>query len=360
MASFITNHVISDNSQRINCFILTGGTVKVFKSLGIDSYFKANILPEDLRNCVVYTDKDPSTSVSDGLALVGRNYALFKGCTNAHYNASLSPSEREKAKGLKNQLDILVAEKLKEITADSLKGAISKDICDEVMTKATSAIARFASYHDVNPSLDDLKQYLKDAISSACSNSGKIISKHITDCRKRNLFKTSEEIIKLVNKYTVQDVNMPSTAQYSSMSNISINIDIDELINKVSTKVRGHVVIAVLYKMLFPIATLFWGIIRVVDYFSNEEPLTFKEFFNDFIEGVEGPLSWVTSRGRLRLEREKVESQFKENESDFSIETYCKIYEQLTDIEKIVDCGIKGVITTYQEDAYKVIERVFK
>ena len=358
LASFITNHVISDNNQKINSVILTGGTSKLFRVLGIDTYFKSNILPEGYHGCNVYMDTDPSTSVSDGLALVGRNYALFKGCTDD--NLTFNSLERKRAKGLKKQLDILVNEILKSITSDSLKKAIADEIRNTVMSKATDAFDAFAGYHDVNPSLDNLKYDLKKAISDGCSDSGATISRHILACLRSKLNETSGKITTLVEKYTVQVINMPSTDKYESMSNIGINVDVDDIINKISTRVSEEVLIGVMYLMLLPIATIFWGIIRVTDYISDEESLTFKEFFNNFIEGGDGPIDWVTSRRRLRLERERVQSKFEEKRNEFSVETYNKINEQLADIDDIVNRGIKEIIQTYKEDAYAVIERVFK
>lgn len=354
LASFITNHVISDNSQRINCFILTGGTVNVFKSLGIDIYFKVNILPEDLRNCAVYTDAEPSTSVSDGLALVGRNYALFKGCINPEKDSSFSPYEIEKAKGLKNQLDELVRRKLETVSADLVKEAIADEIRNRVMSKATSAVDKFAGYHDVNPSLDDLKDDLKSAISSGCSNSGETISKHILACLRNKLDETAREIITLVKKYTVQDVNMPSTDKYKRMSNISISVDADDIINEISTRVSGQVIVGILYLMLYPLAMVIWLLTTL---FTDQ---TFDEFFENFIKGANGPLSWVSSRKRLRMEREGVQTKFNEKKSDISYDTYRKIKGELSGIETIVNRGIKEVIETYKDDAYKAIERVFK
>lgn len=352
LASFITNHVISDNSQRINCFILTGGTVNVFKALGIDTYFKVNILPEAYRNCAVYTDAEPSTSVSDGLALVGRNYALFKGCTDD--NPTFNSLEKEKAKGLKNQLDELVHRKLETVSADSVKEAIADEIRNRVMSKATSAVDKFAGYHDVNPSLDDLKDDLNSAISSGCSNSGETISKHILACLRNKLDETAREIKTLVNKYTVQDVNMPPTDKYKRMSNISINVDADDIINEISTRVSGQVIVGILYLMLYPLATVIWLLTTL---FTDQ---TFDEFFENFIKGANGPLSWVSSRKRLRMERERVQTTFKEKKSDLSYDTYRKIKGELSGIDTIVNRGIKEAIETYKDDAYKAIERVFK
>lgn len=358
LASFITNHVLSDNSQRINCFILTGGTVNVFKSLGIDIYFKVSILPEDLRNCAVYTDAEPSTSVSDGLALVGRNYALFKGCTDD--NPTFNSLEKERAKGLKHQLDELVRKKLETISADSVKEAIANEIRDRVMSKATSAVDEFAGYHDVNPSLDDLKDDLWKAIKDGCANSGGTISRHILACLRGKLDETSGEIMTLVKKYTVQDINMPSTEKYSSISNISINVNVDSIINDVSTRVSGQVIVAILYLMLFPLATVIWGLTTIIDIIAGNPRTTFDDFFEDFIRGVDGPLSWVSSRKRLRGERERVQTKFNEKKSDISYDTYSKIKGELSGIDTIVNSGIKETIEEYKNDAYKAIERVFK
>ena len=359
LSSFITNHVISDSTQRINCFILTGGTSKLFKILGIDSYFKTTILEEiGLSECNVYMDYEPSTSVSDGLALVGRNYALFKGCSND--DPSLSFLEKEKAKGLKNQLDELVRKKLETISADSVKDAIANEIRDRVMSKATSAVDEFAGYHDVNPSLDDLKDDLREAISKGCANSGETISRHILACLRGKLDETSGDILKLVKKYTVQDINMPSTDKYSSISNISINVNVDNIINDISTRVSGQVIVAMLYLMLFPLATVIWGLTSIIDIFSGNATTTFDEFFDNFIDGADGPLSWVSSRKRLRWERERVQTKFNEKKSDISYDTYGKLKEQLSGIETIVNSGIKETIEDYKNDAYKAIERVFK
>ena len=358
LASFITNHVISDNSQRINCFILTGGTVNVFKSLGIDIYFKVNILPEDLRNCAVYTDAEPSTSVSDGLALVGRNYALFKGCTDD--NPTFNSLEKERAKGLKHQLDELVRKKLETISADSVKAAIADEIRSKVMSKAATKVAKFAGYHDVNPSLDDLKDDLKEAISEGCANSGATISNHILTCLRSKLDEVKGEIDTLVKRYTVQDVNTPSTDKYSSMSNIGINVDVDDIIDDISTRVSGYVIIGILYLMLLPLATVIWGLTTIIDFIAGNPRTTFDDFFEDFIGGVDGPLSWVSSRKRLRWERERVETQFNEKESDISNDTYIKILGELSGIDTIVNSGIKETIEEYKNDAYKAIERVFK
>ena len=359
LSSFITNHVISDSTQRINCFILTGGTSKLFKILGIDSYFKTTILEEiGLSECNVYMDYEPSTSVSDGLALVGRNYALFKGCSND--DPSLSSLEKEKAKGLKNQLDELVRKKLETISADSVKDAIANEIRDRVMSKATSAVDEFAGYHDVNPSLDDLKDDLRKAIKDGCGNSGETISRHILACLRGKLDETSGEILKLVKKYTVQDINMPSTDKYSSISNISINVDVDDIINDISTRVSGCVIVGILYCMLFPLATVIWGLTSLIDIVSGNNATTFDEFFDDFIDGVDGPLSWVSSRKRLRWERERVQTKFNEKKSDISYDTYGKLKEELSGIETIVNSGIKETIEDYKNDAYKAIERVFK
>ena len=303
-------------------------------------------------------DYEPSTSVSDGLALVGRNYALFKGCSND--DPSLSFLEKGKAKGLKNQLDELVRKRLETVSADSVKEAIANEIRNRVMSKATSAVDEFAGYHDVNPSLDDLKQNLKRAISSGCSNSGETISRHILACLRSNLDETSREIMTLVKKYTVQDINMPSTDKYSSISNISINVDVDDIINDISTRVSGCVIVGILYCMLFPLATVIWGLTSLIDIFSGNTATTFDEFFDDFIDGVEGPLSWVSSRKRLRGERERVQTKFNEKKSDISYDTYRKLKEELSGIETIVNSGIKEAIEDYKNDAYKAIERVFK
>lgn len=362
LKKFITNHVLSED---INCFILTGGTAKLFKVLGIDSFFKTAILSKGvcgerkLDSLNVYMDYEPSTSVSDGLALIGRNYALFKGCTIIN-DSGLSPIETERAKGLKNQLDKLVNEKLQSISADSVKEDIAKEIRDNVMTKATSAVDKFAGYHDENPSLDDLKWSLKSAISKGCSNSGETISKHILACLKKNLDETSSEISKLVSKYTVQNVNMPSTDKYSSMSNISINVDVDNIIDEISTRVGGHVILGILYLMMFPLAMVIWGLTRVVDFFTDGPALTFDEFFDNFIEGGDNVLSWVSSRKRMRWERERVQSRFKEKKSDISYDTCKKIKDELSGIDTIINQGVKEIIESYKNDAYKAIERVFK
>lgn len=360
LASFITNHVISDNNQRINCFILTGGTSKLFKVLGIDTYFKQNILPEGYRGCDVYMDMDPSTSVSDGLALLGRNYALFKGCINPEKESLLSPYEIETAKGLKNQLDELVRRKLESISTDSIKEAIANKICNEVMSKATSAIDKFAGYHDVNPSLDDLKRDLKNAISSGCSNSGETIRIHILECQESELDEISGEIGTLVKKYTVQDVHMPPTDEYSSMSNIGINVNVDGIIDEISTRVSGELIVKILWVMLYPLALVIWGLTSIIEIFSGDDHTTFDDFVDDFINGVEGPLSWISERQRWRWEREKVQTKFKEKESDISDDAYIKIKGELSGIDTIVNCVIKESIETYKNDAYKTIERVFK
>lgn len=360
LASFITNHVISDNNQRINCFILTGGTSKLFKVLGIDTYFKLNILPEGYRGCDVYMDMDPSTSVSDGLALLGRNYALFKGCINPEKESSFSPYEIEKAKGLKNQLDELVRRELGTISADSIKEAIADEIRNKVISKATSAVDEFAGYHAVNPSLDDLKQNLKSAISSGCSNSGEIIRNHILACQKSKLKEISGEINTLVKKYTVQNVNIPSTGNYSSMSNIGINVNVDNIIDEISTRVSGELIVKILYVMLYPLALVIWGLTSIIEIVSGKDHTTFDDFVDDFINGVDGPLSWVSERERLRWEREGVQTRFQEKKSDISDDTYRKIKGELSDIDTIVNCVIKESIKTYKDDAYKTIERVFK
>lgn len=360
LTSFITNHVISDNDQKINCFILTGGTSKLFKILGLDSYFKSNILPESYRESKVYMDFDPSTSVSDGLALVGRNYALFKGCIDPDNDPSFSHYEIERAKGLKHQLDELVRRKLESVSADSVKEAIADEIRNNVISKATSAVDKFAGYHDVNPSLDDLKVDLKSAISSGCSNSGKIIRERFLACLRSKLYETSGEIVTLVKKYTVQDVNMPSTEKYEDWTNINISVDVDGIIDEISTRVSGHVIIGILYLMLLPLATVIWGLTRIWDFFTDGPALTFEDFFNNFIEGADGPLSWVSSRGRLRWERERVQTKFEEKKSDISYDTYRKIKDELSGIDTIVNNGIKEAIETYKNDAYKAIERVFK
>ena len=361
LSSFITNHVISDNNQSINCFILTGGTSKLFKVLDIDKYFRPTILSDTgLSDRNIYTDYDPSTSVSDGLALIGRNYALFKGCPKPVKVPSFTPSEIEKAKGLKNQLDILVNEILNSVTTDSVKEAIAKEIRDKVMAKSTTTVETFAGYYGKNPSLDDLKKLLTIAISSACSDSGQIISKHILDCLKSKLSEEKQEIERLVCKYTVQEVNIPSTDKYTSMSDININVDVPELIYSVSSKLTEEVVIGILYLMLLPIATVIWGAIRVIDYFSDEPSITFEEFFKNFIDGIDGPMNWVATRGRLRAERKKVLSKFNDKKSDISYNTYVKIQEKLSGIDDIVNHGIKEILESYKEDAYKVIERVFK
>lgn len=360
LASFITNHVISDNNQRINCFILTGGTSKLFKVLGIDTYFKPSILPAEYHGCNVYMDTDPSTSVSDGLALVGRNYALFKGCINPDEDPSLNHYEIEKAKGLKKQLDELVRRKLETVSADSVKEAIADEIRNRVMSKATSAVDKFAGYHAENPSLDDLKQDLKSAISSGCSNSGETISKHILACIRNKLDETAREIVTLVKKYTVQDVNMPPTDKYKRMSNISINVDADDIINEISTRVSGNVIVGILYLMLLQPATVIWGLSSIIDIIAGNPTTTFEKFINDFIKGVDGPFSWVSARKRLRWERERVQTKFKEKKSDLSYDTYRKIKEELSGIDTIVNRGIKETIETYKDDAYKAIERVFK
>lgn len=359
LASFITNHVISDN-QRINCFILTGGTSKLFKVLGIDTYFKLNILPEGYRGCDVYMDIDSSTSVSDGLALLGRNYALFKGCINPEKESSFSPYEIEKAKGLKNQLDELVRRKLGAISADSIKEAIADEIRNKVISKATSAVDEFAGYHAVNPSLDDLKQDLKSAISSGCSNSGNIIRNHIRACQKSKLEEISGEIKTLVKKYTVQNPNIPSTGNYSSTSNIGINVNVDKIIDEISTRVSGELIVKILYAMLYPLALVIWGLTSIIDIVSGNDHTTFDDFVDDFIDGVAGPLSWVSARKRLRGERERVQTKFKEKKSDISYDTYRKIKDELSGIDTIVNCVIKESIETYKNDAYKTIERVFK
>lgn len=358
LTSFITNHVISDNDQRINCFILTGGTSKLFKVLSIDTYFKSNILPEEYHGCNVYVDTDPSTSVSDGLALVGRNYTLFKGCTDD--NPTFNSLEKERAKGLRHQLDELVRRKLESVSADSVKEAIADEIRNNVISEATSAVDKFAGYHSANPSLDNLKVDLKSAISSGCSNSGEIIRKRFLACLRSKLDETSREIETLVKKYTVQDVNMPSTKKYEDWTNINISVDVDGIIDEISTRVSGHVIIGILYLMLLPLATVIWGLTRIWDFFTDGPALTFEDFFNDFIEGADGPLSWVSSRGRLRWERERVQTKFEEKKSDISYDTYRKIKDELSDIDTIVNNGIKEAIETYKNDAYKAIERVFK
>ena len=360
LASFITNHVISDNNQRINCFILTGGTSKLFKVLGVDTYFKLNILPEDYRGYDVYMDMDPSTSVSDGLALLGRNYALFKGCINPENESSFSPYEIEKAKGLKNQLDELVRRKLGTISAESVKEAIADKIRNKVISKATSAVNEFAGYHAVNPSLDDLKRDLKNAIESGCYNSGEIIRSQIHACQKSKLDEISGEIITLVKKYTVQDPNIPSTGNYSYTSNIGINVNVDKIIDEISTRVSGELIVKILYAMLYPLALVIWGLTSIIEIVSGNDHTTFDDFVDDFIDGVAGPLSWVSARKRLRWEREGVQTKFKEKKSDISYDTYRKIKDELSGIDTIVNCVIKESIETYKNDAYKTIERVFK
>ena len=360
LCRFITNHIISDNNHIINCFILTGGTSKLFKVLGIDTYFKSNILPEEYHECKVYMDTDPSTSVSDGLALLGRNYALFKGCPNIDNDLSLNLSEIEKAKGLKNQLDILVNKIFKNISADSVKEAIAREIRDKVMTKSSSTVERFAGYCVDNPSLDDLKKNLTIAISSACSDSGQIISRQILQCLKSTLDEEKLEIEKLVCRYTVQEVNIPSTEKYSSMSDININVNVPELIYSVSSKLTEEVVVGILYIMLFPIATVIWAAIRVVDFFTDEPSISFGEFFKNFIEGIDGPMNWVATRGRLRAERKNILTKFNDKKVDISYNTYVKILEKLSGIDDIVNQGIKEIVESYKEDTYKVIERVFK
>ena len=360
LASFITNHVISDNNQRINCFILTGGTSKLFKVLGVDTYFKLNILPEEYRGYDVYMDMDPSTSVSDGLALLGRNYALFKGCINPENESSFSPYEIEKAKGLKNQLDELVRRKLGTISAESVKEAIADKIRNKVISKATSAVNEFAGYHAVNPSLDDLKRDLKNAIESGCYNSGEIIRSQIHACQKSKLDEISGEIITLVKKYTVQDPNIPSTGNYSYTSNIGINVNVDKIIDEISTRVSGELIVKILYAMLYPLALVIWGLTSIIEIVSGNDHTTFDDFVDDFIDGVAGPLSWVSARKRLRWEREGVQTKFKEKKSDISYDTYRKIKDELSGIDTIVNCVIKESIETYKNDAYKTIERVFK
>jgi hypothetical protein len=158
----------------------------------------------------------------------------------------------------------------------------------------------------------------------------------------------------------VQEPNVPSTEEYRQMRNINLNIDVPELINSVSSKLTEEVVIGILYLMLFPIATVLWGAVRVIDFFSDEESITFEEFFENFINGADGPMNWVAQRGRLRAERERVEAKFKEKRSNISYEAFVKIKENLSGIDDVVNQGIKEAIESYKEDVYKVIERVFK
>ena len=112
--------------------------------------------------------------------------------------------------------------------------------------------------------------------------------------------------------------------------------------------------------MLFPLATVIWGLTSIIDIFSGNATTTFDEFFDNFIDGADGPLSWVSSRKRLRWERERVQTKFNEKKSDISYDTYGKLKEQLSGIETIVNSGIKETIEDYKNDAYKAIERVFK
>ena len=112
--------------------------------------------------------------------------------------------------------------------------------------------------------------------------------------------------------------------------------------------------------MLFPLATVIWGLTSIIDIFSGNPTTTFDKFFDDFIDGIDGPLSWVSSRKRLRWERERVQAKFNEKKSDISYDTYRKIKGELSGIDTIINRGIKEVIETYKDDAYKTIERVFK
>lgn len=228
------------------------------------------------------------------------------------------------------------------------------------MSKATIAVDQFAGYHAENPSLDDLKRDLKRAISSGCSNSGETISKHILACLKSKLDEASREIKTLVNKYTVQDVNMPPTNKYESMRNISINVDVDNIIDEISHRVGGQVILGILYLMLLPLATVIWGIQRVAGIFTDDPGLTFEEFIDSFLDDGNDLLNWVSSRKRLRSERERVQTKFREKKSEISHDSYMKIIGELSGIDTIVNDGIKGVIETYKNDAYETIKRVFK
>ena len=361
LIKFISKHVTSKNAN-VSCFILSGGTAQLFKASGIDSFFKPSILSDesvDYSDLPVFIDDKPSTSVSNGLALTGRNYVLFNGCSNA---SDFTGEEKSKAHGLKQELENLVNRQLNEISTELLKCHISARITNKLMEEATETITCFAEPHEANPSLKDLRRDLNKALSSACDSSGEIISEVISGCLIENLNAVSGDIQKLVSSYTIQSVKIPSTEKYSSIKNLNIPLDIDNLIKKICNQITEQLIYAVLYLLLFPIISVVWVAIKTgfAIIGKSDEIVSYSEFFRNFMDGGNKVVDNVASRGRLRMERKTIKSKFMSQTDEFSYEIYEKLIKELSEIDIIVEDGIKASIEQYKNDAYKAIERVFK
>lgn len=362
LSKFISTYISSQNTE-IACFILTGGTTNIFrkfKAIGID-YFKESILTKNLKEyseLPVFFDGKPSTSVSNGLALLARNYNLYEGCLDYE---QCDGDNINHAKGLKNELDEMIDSQLNSISASSLVSNIAEKIKNEILNKASSTVSSFAGYHEKNPSLNDLKSNLKIAITTACNSNPEIIKKAIDECLQTNLATASDHIQKLVKSYTIQAVHIPPISNYKPSKNVGITVDYDDLINSISTLLGEQFVVAILYFLLLPGLSVIWAGAKGISKLSGKNDVPdYDEFFKNFIEEGDGIMDDIASRGRLRAERERIESKYKDKKYELSNEIIGKLKKELTpEITKVND-GIKSAISQYKKDAFMAIERVFK
>lgn len=364
LVKFIKANITSSKSG-ISCFILTGGTTNIFRgiSAGSTDYFKQSILNGELSeysNLPIYFDEKPSTSVSNGLALTGRNYLLYKGCSD--YLSFEDDRERDKAQGLKKELDELIKTQINRISATKLTDDIVNDITESILMYSSEVVSNFAGYHDNNPSLDDLKKDLRNKISIACSNADSVIKEHISKCTKDNLECASKHIAELVNSYTIQKVSIPSIDKYTSIKSISIDIDYDDILKQISTQLAEQVILVILFIILSPLVYLAWLISKGLDIFrDNPETEDFETFFSNYLQGLDDTNNdWIKSRGRGRIERERIQRKYEEKKDDFARDIKSKLKNELTDqINIIIEKGIKAAVLKYKEDAYIAIERIF-
>jgi hypothetical protein len=114
--------------------------------------------------------------------------------------------------------------------------------------------------------------------------------------------------------------------------------------------------------LLFPIISVVWVSIKTgfAIIGKSDEIVSYSEFFRNFMDGGNKVVDNVASRGRLRMERKTIKSKFMSQTDEFSYEIYEKIIKELSEIDIIVEDGIKASIEQYKNDAYKAIERVFK
>lgn len=327
----------------INCIILTGGASFMFREQGFVT-FRNKILRDILPNydsISIFNDDKPSTTVSRGIACLGRSYAHFVGCEG--YEGGESIIKRK----IKEQTNVISGQKIQ----DDIASIITDRITDEV----NLCFSRFKRGNTTT--LQGLKSELEHRIRNFTNEVGETVNRNIEITKNIELNKAMTSISEITKLYTTKEPLLPDiSAQIHLDKKITVKTDaLDHAINALSASI-GEWVIAGIFYVVFAIVCYPIYLISRLNPFGDTTK-SFDEWFGDIDLDDD-----LITREMSESQRTKAYNKFKKKEKDTRSEIYSEVTAALNNnnFQTKVKSALSSVINQYRDESISVIKRIFK